>query len=108
MLRLLYVTDLHGWPGGYERTAAVAREEEISTIVNGGDMFPHGRDLIVTQRRFIVEYLRPYLAGLAAAGVSYYGMLGNDDCRSQHCAGLKNRDFGPWNLFGIWCSVPGI
>jgi len=82
MLRLLYVTDLHGWNGGYERIAAVAREAEIGTIVNGGDMFPHGRDLIVTQRRFIGEYLRPYLERLAAAGISYCGMLGNDDCRA--------------------------
>jgi len=82
MLRLLYVTDLHGWTGGYEQLAAIAREAEIGTIVNGGDMFPHGRDLIVTQRRFIGEYLRPYLERLAAAGISYYGMLGNDDCRA--------------------------
>ncbi|MCL5281379.1 MAG: metallophosphoesterase [Planctomycetes bacterium] len=82
MFRLLYVTDLHGWTGGYERIAAVAQEEEITTIVNGGDMFPHGRDLVSTQRRFIEGKLRSYLETLAAAGISYYGMLGNDDCRA--------------------------
>jgi Icc-related predicted phosphoesterase len=82
MFRLLYVTDLHGWTGGYERIAAIAQEEEITTIVNGGDIFPHGRDLISVQRRFIEGYLGPYLERLATAGTSYYGMLGNDDCRA--------------------------
>ena len=82
MLRLLYVTDLHGWTHGYEQIAAIAQEEEITTVVNGGDMFPHGRDLISTQRRFIEGNLGPYLERLGAAGISYYGMLGNDDCRA--------------------------
>ncbi len=82
MFRLLYVTDLHGWTRGYERIAAIAQEEGSTTVVNGGDMFPHGRELISTQRRFIQEYLRPYLARLGASGISYYGMLGNDDCRA--------------------------
>jgi Icc-related predicted phosphoesterase len=82
MFRLLYVTDLHGWTRGYERIARIAQEEEITTVVNGGDMFPHGRDLVVTQRRFIEGNLGPYLERLAAAGISYYGMLGNDDCRA--------------------------
>ncbi len=82
MSRLLYVTDLHGWTGGYERIAAIAQEEEITTVVNGGDMFPHGRDLISAQRRFIEGILGPYLERLVAAGISYYGMLGNDDCRA--------------------------
>jgi uncharacterized protein len=82
MFRLLYVTDLHGWTRGYERIATVAQAEEIATIVNGGDMLPHGRDLVVTQRRFVEEYLPSYLEWLDAAGISYYGMLGNDDCRA--------------------------
>ena len=55
MFRLLYVTDLHGWTEGYERIGAIAQEEGITTIVNGGDMFPHGRDLVSIQRRFIEE-----------------------------------------------------
>ncbi len=82
MLRLLYLTDLHGWTRGYERIAAIAQEERITTVVNGGDMLPHGKDLIATQRRFIERYLRAYLDGLSASGISYYGMLGNDDCRA--------------------------
>lgn len=82
MLRLLFVTDLHGWTHAYERIAAIAREEGITTVINGGDMFTHGHDLIASQREFIRGYLGPYVEKLSAAGISYYGMLGNDDCRA--------------------------
>jgi Icc-related predicted phosphoesterase len=82
MFRLLYVTDLHGWTEGYEQISVIAQEEEIATIVNGGDMLPHAKDLIFTQRQFIEEYLYPYFDRLDASGISYYGMLGNDDCQA--------------------------
>jgi Icc-related predicted phosphoesterase len=82
MFRLLYVTDLHGWTDGYEQISIIAQEEEITTIVNGGDMLPHGRDLIFTQRRFIEEYLYSHFEKLDVSGISYYGMLGNDDCQA--------------------------
>lgn len=82
MFRLLYVTDLHSWTDGYEQISIIAQEEEITTIVNGGDMLPHAKDLILTQRRFIEEYLYPYFEKLDASGISYYGMLANDDCQA--------------------------
>jgi len=82
MFRLLYVTDLHGWTDGYEQIFEIVQEEEITAIVNGGDMLPHGQDLIFTQRRFIEEYLCSYFERLDASGISYYGMLGNDDCQA--------------------------
>lgn len=81
MFRLLYVTDLHGWTDGYEQISIIAQEEEITTIVNGGDMLPHAKDLIFAQRRFIEEYLYSYFERLDASGISYFGMLGNDDCQ---------------------------
>ncbi len=80
MFRLIYVTDLHGWIEGYEQISVIAQEDEITAIVNGGDMLPHARDLILTQKRFIEEYLHPYFERLDASGISYYSMLGNDDC----------------------------
>jgi len=82
MFRLLYVTDLHGWTDGYEQISMIAQEEDITTIVNGGDMLPHAQDLIFTQRLFIEEYLCSYFERLDASGISYYGMLGNDDCQA--------------------------
>jgi hypothetical protein len=45
-------------------------------------MLPHAQDLIFTQRRFIEEYLYSYFEKLDASGISYYGMLGNDDCQA--------------------------
>jgi len=82
MFRLIYVTDLHGWADGYDQIAIIAQEEEITTIVNGGDILPHAQDLISMQRRFIEEFLHPYFERLDAAGISYYGMLANDDCQA--------------------------
>lgn len=82
MFRLLYVTDLHGWTDGYEQISVIAQAEEITTIINGGDMLPHAQDLIFTQRRFINEYFCSYFERLDASGISYYGMLGNDDCQA--------------------------
>ncbi len=55
--RFLYVTDLHGWIDGYEQISQIAQEEEITVVINGGDMLPHAKDLIFTQRLFIEEYL---------------------------------------------------
>ena len=82
MFRFLYVTDLHGWTDGYEQISQIAQEEEISTIINGGDMLPHAKDLIFTQRLFIDEYLCSHFERLDSCGISYYGMLGNDDCQA--------------------------
>lgn len=82
MFRFLYVTDLHGWTDGYEQISQIAQEEEISTIINGGDMLPHAKDLIFTQRLFTEEYLSSYFERLDSYGISYYGMLANDDCKA--------------------------
>ena len=78
----IYVTDLHGWTNGYEQIFQIAQEEKIRAIINGGDMLPHARDLIFTQRLFIEEYLSDYFERLNACGISYYGMLSNDDCKA--------------------------
>jgi len=78
----LYVTDLHGWTNAYERIFQIAQEEEITVIINGGDVLPHAKDLIFTQRIFIEEYLSAYFERLNSYGISYYGMLSNDDCKA--------------------------
>ena len=40
MFQFLYVTDLHGWTKGYEEILQIALQENIDTIVNGGDIAP--------------------------------------------------------------------
>jgi len=82
MFKFVYVTDLHGWTDGYEQISQIAQEEEIAVIINGGDMLPHAKDLILTQRLFIEEYLSSYFKRLDSYGISYYGMLANDDCKA--------------------------
>ncbi|MFC1783890.1 metallophosphoesterase [Planctomycetota bacterium] len=82
MFKFLYITDIHGWTKGYDEILQIALKEEISTIVNGGDMLPKGKDLIFSQRLFVEEYLSSYVVTLQSYGISYYGMFGNDDCRS--------------------------
>jgi Icc-related predicted phosphoesterase len=82
VFRFLYVTDLHGWAEGYELTLEMARREKIPAIVNGGDMLPHAKDLIFTQRLFLEEYLEPYCRLVQSYGIQYYAMLGNDDCKA--------------------------
>jgi Icc-related predicted phosphoesterase len=80
--RFLYITDLHGWTNAYEKIFQIAQGEGMTVIINGGDMLPHAKDLIFTQRLFIEEYLSSYFERLDSYGISYYGMLANDDCKA--------------------------
>jgi Icc-related predicted phosphoesterase len=74
----VFVTDLHGNPGKYERTLALAVEAGAELVVNGGDICPPGRRHEV-QERFYVDFLRPHLARYQAAGIRYLTLTGNDD-----------------------------
>lgn len=74
----LFVTDLHGSRWKYERTLSLAVEAGAFLVVNGGDMFPHGR-LYEEQGRFVREFLDPHLAFYQEAGIRYLGMPANDD-----------------------------
>lgn len=74
----LFVTDLHGSRRKYERTLALAIEAGASLVINGGDMFPHGR-LYEEQGRFVREFLDPHMAQYHEAGIRYLGMPANDD-----------------------------
>ncbi|MDA8122805.1 MAG: metallophosphoesterase [Deltaproteobacteria bacterium] len=78
MASFLYVTDLHGNRWKYERTLALARELRAFLVVNGGDMFPHGR-MYDEQGRFLRDFLDPHLALYQSAGIRYLGMPANDD-----------------------------
>ena len=78
----LFVTDLHGNRKKYERTLALAKEEGAFLVVNGGDMFPHGR-MHEDQARFIREFLDPHFARYQAAGIRHMGYPANDDLRAH-------------------------
>ena len=76
----LYVTDLHGNRRKYERTLALAVETGAWLVVNGGDMYPHGRTH-GDQERFIREFLDPHFAKYQEAGIRHFGFPANDDLR---------------------------
>ena len=76
----LYVTDLHGNRRKYERTLSLAVETGAWLVVNGGDMFPHGR-MHEDQASFLREFLDPHFAKYQAAGIRYFGFPANDDLR---------------------------
>jgi Icc-related predicted phosphoesterase len=78
----LYVTDLHGNRRKYERTLALAVETGAWLVVNGGDMFPHGRTH-GDQERFLREFLEPHFATYQAAGIRHFGFPANDDLRTH-------------------------
>lgn len=82
MKPLLFVTDLHGSRWKYERTLALAREAGAFLVVNGGDMFPHGR-MHDEQARFVREFLDPHFAQYQAAGIRHLGLTANDDLRTH-------------------------
>jgi Icc-related predicted phosphoesterase len=74
----LFVTDLHGHPGKYERTLALAKETGAGLVINGGDICPPGR-LHGIQERFYREFLPPHLALYQTEGIRYLTLTGNDD-----------------------------
>jgi Icc-related predicted phosphoesterase len=80
MTSFLYVTDLHGNRWKYERTLLLAREIEAAFVINGGDMFPHGR-VGGEQGRFLREFLDPHLREYQKAGIRYLGLTANDDLK---------------------------
>lgn len=78
----LFVTDLHGSRWKYERTLDLAEERRAGMVINGGDMFPHGR-LHEEQARFLREFLDPLFARYQAAGIRHLGLTANDDLRAH-------------------------
>src|SRR4030042_426263 len=77
----LYRPYLHGNRPKYERTLSLALETGAWLVVNGGDMFPHGR-MQEDQAAFLREFLDAHLARYQAAGIRYFGIPANDDLRT--------------------------
>jgi Icc-related predicted phosphoesterase len=78
-MRIVYVTDLHGWRAGYERAVRHAIDCRAAALVNGGDMGPPGEDIIAVQQQFYDEFFGQLLSQLTGQGIAYYGMFGNED-----------------------------
>ncbi|MCK4546570.1 MAG: metallophosphoesterase [Candidatus Eisenbacteria sp.] len=79
-MRILFVTDLHGSRWKYERVLETAGSSGVDMVINGGDMFPHSRDLSA-QSVFITGFLDEHLSRYDSAGILYLCYPGNDDLR---------------------------
>lgn len=82
MATFLFVTDLHGSIWKYERTLELAKDIGAILVVNGGDMFPHGKTH-EEQARFVRDFLDPHFARYQEAGIRHMGLLANDDLRAH-------------------------
>ena len=76
-MKILYVTDLHGVKWKYELAFQLAKNLEVTAIINGGDLFPYERN----QNDFITDFLDPFFSRLESNKMYYLGMVGNDDLR---------------------------
>ena len=77
-MKIIFVTDLHGDTGKYDRLFKAAKEFQADVVVNGGDMLPKGGDLF-EQDKFITGYLERHFAQFNSAGIYYLCYPGNDD-----------------------------
>ena len=64
VMKILYVTDLHGDKEKYKKTLEIAIEKQIDVIVNGGDMLPKQCNRHLEQPVFIKQFLREYFKEL--------------------------------------------
>jgi Icc-related predicted phosphoesterase len=79
-MKILFVTDLHGDIGKYDRLFKAAKDFQADVVVNGGDMLPKSGNLF-EQDKFITGYLEEHFTHFNSAGIYYLCYLGNDDLR---------------------------
>ena len=77
-MKIIFITDLHGDPGKYDRLFKAAKNFQADVVVNGGDMLPKRGDLF-DQDKFITGYLEKHFAQFNSAGISYLCNPGNAD-----------------------------
>jgi len=79
-MKILFVTDLHGYVWKYHRLLMVAQAFRADVVVNSGDMLPKDGDLF-QQDQFITQELSAHFDHFEEAGIKYLCYLGNDDLR---------------------------
>jgi len=67
----------------FKQESPLRFSEPIDNIITDLETFiPNYMKNENTQRRFVEDYLYSYFERLDASGISYYSMLGNDDCQA--------------------------
>lgn len=77
-MKILYVTDLHGYKWKYEQLLALSESFNVDVLINGGDMLPKRGDLL-KQDQFIETFLDTHFKMFEEHGIYYLSCLGNDD-----------------------------
>ena len=80
ILKILYMTDLHGSMWKYNKLIDIAQTNKIEMIINGGDMLPKNCDLF-SQKDFIINYLVNHFKIFNDLNIYYLCFLGNDDLK---------------------------
>jgi len=100
MTRCLFVSDLHGHVGRYDKLCGVVEADRPALVLVGGDLMPHA----FRQGRyddFLHDVVATRLRGLRnAMGSAYpemFVILGNDDPRSAESAVLELERKGLWH-----------
>ncbi len=79
-MRFIYTSDVHGDKRKYLKLIDLCKEYDIDKIVVGGDLFAkHAKERIPVQIAFINDFLRDYYKKLLDHGITYIGIVGNDD-----------------------------
>ena len=79
-MRFIYTSDIHGDQRKYQKLIDLCEELKIDKIVVGGDLFAKYAKLrIPVQKDFINGYLKEYYKKLLDKGITYIGIVGNDD-----------------------------
>lgn len=82
-MRALFITDFHGHRWKYGYALDYASRNEISVIINGGDMYPDDYgSLFESHTRFLNGYFEEWLKLLADRDIVFVGLPGNDDLAS--------------------------
>jgi len=81
LMRILYVTDLHGNIPKYNKIFDIAKELKVGAVVNGGDLYPKNIDLH-KQGQFITGFFDSYLQKFEKINIPYLLIPGNDDLKT--------------------------
>ncbi|HEU5328774.1 MAG TPA: metallophosphoesterase, partial [Thermomicrobiales bacterium] len=77
-MKLIFATDLHGDTAAYAALADLARAEQATAVLLGGDLCEYSRTA-APQLTFAAGPLREFLDGLRAARIGVVAIWGNDD-----------------------------
>ncbi len=103
MIRLIFASDLHGRISFYEELERLATSYRPDVLILGGDLLPRSGTAEATlsvQKKFIADFLNPWTAEIAKAGIRTITIPGNDDLTAAIIT-LDEKNITRLNLKGV-------